>query len=158
MSWFNGLKRLGELSREYMGLVRLSGQVFPLPAGSDEEAEERQALAVEDIWEKRTRLAGQMLLLSQQLAPAWQNWPACLEELEPNGRQEALEVLELIRKNTQAADMLDRDTLKVYHGLLDEVKIELMQINQKGRALKAYRPASLVSPQHSLPFQLSRTT
>lgn len=158
MNWPGALKKLSRLSREYMGLARLSSKVLPLGGAENTAEEENRALDVEQLMEKRTRLAGEMVFISQQLMPIWESWPTCLDELSEQERREALECLDAIRVNAGQAADLDKGTLQVFENMLASTRKDLQELTIKNNAINAYRPASLVKPQHSLPLQLSKTT
>ena len=147
-----------ELSRRLFGLAELSSLVLPLTDAETEVEEAAQALAIEQLWEKRARVAGEMQLLSQQLAPIWQNWPQCLEELRQEQQEQAWAWLDYIQQAAREVAKLDKKTRKVFETMLQQAQQDMLELNHRSNVLKAYLPPNISSSQYSLPAQLSRTT
>jgi hypothetical protein len=156
LNWVPQLARLETLSYELLSLAHLNSQI--LPAQEGQELEEARHEAMEQLWRKRRRLAGEINLTSQKLAPCWQNWPQFFTELTPEEQNQFLAGIDSIKKNWETIKKLDKGAKVILEKLLTKTRRELMDINVTNNVLKAYRPAPLVNSRYAIPSQLSRTT
>jgi hypothetical protein len=156
LNWFLQLARLESLSYELLSLAHLNGRI--LAVQKEQALEEAQNEALEQLWRKRRRLAGEMNLISQKLAPCWQNRPQFFAELTSQEQNQFLSSVESIKRNWERIKKLDKEAKTILEKLLTKIKHELMDINVANNVLKAYRPTHLVNPQYAVPSQLSRIT